>query len=113
MVLDYLNRQKDQPDPELLEELEWTEQDLKEFVERWNEARELASSVSPEDRLAWQEKLQSLGLKPPTQGARQGAALNDTFQQMRDSGSRVRLPRSLEKQYEAFQKAMERANRGQ
>lgn len=45
MVLDYLNRQKDQPDAELLRELDWTKQDLQQFVERWNQARNLAQST--------------------------------------------------------------------
>ncbi len=44
MVLDYLNRQKEQPDPELLRELNWTEDDLRNFTDRWNKARNLASS---------------------------------------------------------------------
>ena len=107
MVLDYLNRQKDQPDPELLEELDWTEDQLQEFVTRWNRARDLASNGTNQDRQEWQEKLRDLGLRPPTLGPRTGSDLNDAFQQMQDSGSRVRYPSALQRQFEAFQRAMQ------
>ncbi|MCR9295891.1 MAG: circumsporozoite protein- membrane associated protein, partial [bacterium] len=112
MVLDYLNRQKDQPDPELLQELNWTKEQLQDFVTRWNRARDLASNGSDQDRQEWQEKLRDLGLRPPTLGPRTGSDRNDSFQQMQDSGSRVRYPSALRKQFEAFQRAMENRTDG-
>jgi len=109
MVLDYLNRQKDQPDPELLRELNWTPQDLQRFVERWNTARDLSRSADPAQRKQWQEMLEELNLSPASRELRQGSGRNDSFQQMRDSGGRLRAPASLQKQFEAYRKAMEQA----
>ncbi len=109
MVLDYLNRQKDQPDPELLKELDWTENDLRSFVDRWNTARDLSVSGDEQDKLQWQEKLRSLGLRAPKQLSTPSADINDTFQQMYDSGTRIRPPSSLRKQYEAFRKALQQS----
>ncbi|MCC7336862.1 MAG: hypothetical protein IT422_17365 [Pirellulaceae bacterium] len=109
MVLDYLNRQKDQPDPELLRELDWTPDDLKRFVDRWNQARDLADSDQPAERQQWQEMLEQLNLLPPDQRVRKGSARNDDFQQMQDSGDRLRAPASLRKQFEAYRKAIEAA----
>lgn len=108
MVLEYMDRQKDQPDPELLEDLNWTERDLQEFVERWKEARDLADSGDEDDKIEWKEKLRELGLRPPKLGARQGSNLNDSFQQMQDSGSRIRRPEALSKEYDAYLKSMQR-----
>lgn len=111
MVLDYLNRQKDQPDPELLRELEWTPDDLQRFVERWNQARDLADSDQPAERQQWQDMLEQLKLTAPEQRVRQGSARNDNFQQMQDDGGRLRAPESLRKQFEAYRKALEAARR--
>lgn len=109
MVLDYLNRQKDQPEPELLRELDWTADDLQRFVERWNAARDLADSDQPADRLQWQQMLEQLNLTPPEQRVRQGSSRNDSFQQMQDGGARLRAPESLRKQFDAYRKALEAA----
>ncbi|MCA9132685.1 MAG: hypothetical protein KDA45_06010 [Planctomycetales bacterium] len=109
MVLDYLNRQKEQPDPELLRELDWTPGDLNEFVDRWNEARDLSASGDERARQQWEELLQSLDLATADQRIRQAGTVNDTFQQMQDSGGRMRAPANLRKQYDAFRQALERA----
>lgn len=111
MVLDYLNRQKEQPDPELLRDLDWTDRDLNEFVDRWNRARDLSQSGDERDRLKWQEMLESLELGGAANRVRQGTGLNDTFQQMQDSGSRMQFPESLRKRFEAYNKALERSRR--
>ena len=107
MVLDYLNRQKDQPDPELLRQLDWTPDDLQRFVERWNRARDLADSDQPEERQQWNEMLERLQLVAPEQRVREGSGRNDAFQQMQDAGERLRAPESLRKQFEAYRKAIE------
>ena len=110
MVLDYLERQKDQPDPELLNEMNWNENDLRDFSDRWQQARELATAGDEAERLKWREKLKDLGLKPPTSGLPQvGSGLNDEFQQMLDSGGRTRPPKRLQKQWSAFLEALGRS----
>ncbi len=61
MVLDYLKRQKDQPDPELLKKLNWTEKDLKSFVDRWQRAKDDAMR-DPKKQKELEDSLKSLGL---------------------------------------------------
>ena len=111
MVLDYLNRQKDQPDPELLRELNWSEDDLRKFTERWNKARNLAASPNPEDQKKWIDMLEDLGLNRQAAKSRASATVDDNFQQMRDSGNRTRPPENLRKQYEAFRRAFEKSGK--
>jgi hypothetical protein len=111
MVLDYLSRQKDQPDPELLQELDWTEQDLRNFVDRWNRARDLAIRRGDANRLDSQQRLSDLGLSAASEGARAGSGVNDSFQTMQDSGTRSRPPEALRRSWEDFRRAME--SRGQ
>ena len=111
MVLDYLNRQKDQPDPELLRELNWSADDLRNFTERWNKARDLAVSPKPEDQKKWKEMLEDLGLNRQLVRPSAAGSVDDNFQQMRDSGNRVRPPENLRKQYEAFRRAFEKSGK--
>jgi collagen type III alpha len=111
MVLDYLNRQKDQPDPELLRELNWTEDDLRKFTERWSKARDLATSPNPADQKKWREMLEDLGLNRQTIKPSAAGSIDDNFQQMRDSGNRTRPPENLRKQYEAFRRAFEKSGK--
>ena len=110
MVLDHLERQKDQPDPELLQDLNWSQDDLQEFLRRWQEAKDLGENGTDEQRLEWKEKLRSLNLKPPLRAVRSDSGRNDTFQQMQDSGSRVRPPEFYRKQFQEFQERLRRQN---
>ena len=102
-----MNRQKDQPDPELMQELDWTPADFQAFLDRWNRARDLSHSSDPAARQRWEQQLQNLGLGPRQQGALKGSGINDNFRQQQDGGTRVRPPDSLRKQYEAFQRALQ------
>ncbi|MFN3191719.1 MAG: hypothetical protein ACE361_14505 [Aureliella sp.] len=109
MVLDYLDRQKDQPDPDLLKDLDWSKQDLQDFLKRWQEARDLGSNGSEEEKLRWQEKLNQLGLQPPGSQRIESQTIDDTFQKMLDSGTRARPPAALRKELEAFRKALQQS----
>ena len=42
LVIDHLEDQKHNPDPELLKELGWTKDDLEKFVQRWKSLKESA-----------------------------------------------------------------------
>ncbi|MFK7738588.1 MAG: hypothetical protein AB8B50_21365, partial [Pirellulaceae bacterium] len=107
MVLDYLERQKDQPDPELLNDLNWTDNDLRDFVNRWKKARDLGVNGDPQDRLKWQERLRKLNIKPPKSRMIGSSDINDTFQQMLDSGTRLPPPPALRNELDAFRKAIQ------
>ena len=52
---------------ELLDKLGWTEDELRQFVKRWQARKELARK-NPQQRAELDADLRSLGLKPPTLG---------------------------------------------
>jgi hypothetical protein len=111
MVLDYLNRQKEQPDPDFLREMNWTESELQQFVDRWNQARQLSSSDELQQRLKGKQLLEELGILPSSQGTRSGSGANDAFQKMLDGGGRMHQSESLRKQYDAYRRALEQRGR--
>ncbi len=110
LVLEYLKSQKDQPDPELLKELNWTEDDLRAFLRRWEAAKQLGSSPDPEKQKQWTEQLRSLGLLPPSQQGPKSGGRDDTLKGLQDSGSRIRAPENLRKRFEAFRKAAQESD---
>ena len=62
MVLDYLDRQRDEPDKELLEELNWTADDLRRFSERWKKVRQMEQfSADAEQSREVEDALRVLG----------------------------------------------------
>lgn len=110
MVLDYLDRTRDQPDPELLERLNWTEQDLQRFQDRWKDVRDLDAAqgaADAEQNQATMEALRSLGLRPPSTGQNRKAADNaDSLKGIRDSGKRRRPPAAFRDAFDAFRREM-------
>ena len=102
MVLDYLDETREQVDPELLKDLNWTEQDLERFRQRWEKVRDLKqapSDVKPNSEL--EDALKSLGLKPKARGTgtREG---DDGFRSLRDSGNRRKAPAAFRDAFDAF-----------
>ncbi len=110
MVLDYLQTQKDQPDPELLKELSWSKEDLDAFMKRWENARNLSQSANPNDQRKWIDELRALGLTPPNGKGQKSAGQDNKLNGLRDSGSRMRAPEALRRQFDAFRKAVQSPN---
>ena len=106
-MLDYLKQQKEQPDPELLREMNWTKDDLQNFLNRWQAARSLADSPDSDQRKKWTDQLQSLGLMPPRVKAVGSSGREDQLRGMEEGGLRRQAPESLRRQFEAFRKAIQ------
>ena len=111
MVLDYLEETRDAPDRELLEELDWSEEDLRRFADRWQKTRELpsgdAGSTKPNKDV--QDALESLGLRPP--GSQKGNTQRqsaDGLRGLRDSGNRRKAPAAYRDIFEAFRRNLGR-----
>ena len=64
LILNKLQDQQDNPDPDLLEKMNWTEQDLREFLDRWNKMKQNAGTGDPDSRKEYEEAIKSLGLRP-------------------------------------------------
>jgi hypothetical protein len=103
LVLDRLRQQQDEPDPRLLEDLGWSEEDLQKFLNRWQRLKQAAR----EDRSGQREldeTLRSLGLRPMRDRRRQGGQRDDQLRGLRDSGLRSSPPSQYLEQFEAFKK---------
>ncbi len=105
LVLDYLDRQRDQPDPKLLERLNWTPEDLRAFVDRWRKAKQDAE-LDPNKRKEFEESLKSLGLVPKT-FVKRNKGQDDQMRGMQEEGNRVLPPESLREQFDAFRRALQ------
>jgi hypothetical protein len=104
LILQALQRERDQPDPELLQRMGWTKEQLQAFVDRWMKAKEEAARF-PEKKREYDEALRSLGLMPSAGRTRQANGRNDGLQGMQEEGGRIRPPESLRERFEAFRKA--------
>lgn len=106
LVLDYLQQSRDNPDPQLLEELNWSEADLRDFLDRWKAARDLDRSGTAEGSEEFEEMLRSLGIRRPTgstDNRRSDAA--DPLRDLRDSGPRIPAPALYHDAFEAFRRS--------
>jgi len=107
LVLEYLEDQQESPDQRLLEELDWTENDMRKFLERW---RRLKGSAGEDEagRHELDENLRSLGLRPARERLRQGTGADDDLRGMRQNGAHTSMPKRYADQYDAFKKGAAR-----
>ena len=108
LVLDALRSQRDNPDPELLDRLGWTPEQLDRFLERWEQARRLrdrdAAAASE-----YEEALKSLGIRSgQRQGVRNLEQRSDALEQMRDAGGRATPPPQFRDSIEAVLRSVNR-----
>jgi hypothetical protein len=103
LALQYLRDQKDDPDPELLDRLGWTKEEMQEFLRRW-EALQEAAAKDPNASRELDESLKSLGLAPAKNRKRAGGMASDSTRDLRDSGSRTSAPKSYREQFDNFRK---------
>jgi hypothetical protein len=106
-LADQLNRRD--IDEELLEELGWSEEDLRQFVERWQSLKESAERSDPSAGAAQREldeALRSLGLRRgPHQ---QGPLKEDTLRDLRE-GYRGTVPLEYQERLRAYNQGVSRA----
>ncbi len=107
LVIDHLEDQEHNPDPELLQELGWSKDDLQKFVQRWKSLKE-SSVEKPAEKQELDESLRSLGLRPPKDKQRSGGSNSDQLNDVRDTGSRTSPPNRYRDQFEAFRKGVGR-----
>ncbi len=113
LVLDYLNQNRETPDPELLERLNWTPEELRDFTERWmRNLKATKGSGATADAKQVEDSLKSLGIRKPNRGqigAQRDAA--DDVRGLRDSGGRLEPPRIYKDAFEAFRRGVNRPDR--
>jgi hypothetical protein len=108
LVIDYLKDQKDQPSKELLDDLNWSKEDLQRFLSRWEEAKRAAAQDENAKR-ELNEALRSLGLRPQADVLRRGQAKSDNVRGLGDVGPSSAPPTKYLDQFRAFKKGAARA----
>ena len=112
LVLDYLDQNRDTPDPELLERLNWTPEELRDFSQRWKQLLKSQDGGAPGnagDAKQVEETLRSLGIRPPNTGPiGESRDRADTMRNLRDSGNRPAAPSIYRDAFEAFRRGVNR-----
>jgi hypothetical protein len=107
MVLDYLDETRQDPDPNLLDRLKWTPEDLQRFRERWQNVKPIDQpGADPNlDRSDVEEALRSLGMRAPQSMRSQSApGQQDGLRGLQDSGNRRQAPAAVRDAFEAFRR---------
>ena len=99
------------PDPELLESLNWTKDELQAFLNRWEALKRDARENGGEAQTELDDALRSLGLRPTGPGRQASDADNDQYRGMRDDGNRSRPPVEILEQFNAYRKGAARGQR--
>jgi len=105
LVLQYLNDQENKPNPELLEKLNWTEDDLRDFLGRWRAMRDRAATGDVAKQEEFRQQLQSLGLRPRTVESVQSRVAEDDRRGLRQDAARATIPFEMLDRFKAFQKS--------
>lgn len=108
MVLDYLDETRDAPDQDLLDELNWSEDDLKRFAERWQKVRQM-ESAAPGEKRELEDALKSLGMRDRSGRTTEIREKGDSLRNIRDSGNRKPPPAAYRDAFDAFRRAMGRS----
>jgi hypothetical protein len=108
MVLQHLKDQEHNPDPELLDKMGWSKDDLAEFLRRW-ESLQKSADDSPDGKRELDEALKSLGLRDPANRKRSGGTTSDDQRGLRDSGNRSAPPPTYRDLFDAFRKGAARS----
>jgi hypothetical protein len=106
-LAEQLNRK--QVDKDLLERLGWSEEDLRKFVQRWQERKEAAKRNDQSGDAAKREldeALRSLGLRRGPM--RQGPVKDDTMRDLRE-GYRGPVPLEYQERLRAYNQGISRA----
>jgi len=109
MVLEHLRDQQDNPDRRLLDDLGWTQDDLRAFLERWQKLKQSAREDSAAAR-DLDESLRSLGLSPTQDTRRTGSVRSDDVRGIRESGNQSAPPAPYRDQFRAFKKGAARGD---
>lgn len=109
LALKYLEEQQDNPDQKLLEEMNWTPEEMREFLKRWKSMKDKAATGNASEQREFNDALKSLGLRPP-KNQLGGADIKDDDQRgMMEDGAISNPPADIAKKFRAFQRGRSRA----
>lgn len=111
LVLERLKDWQDDPDPELLESLGWTEEELQAFAARWETMKRTAREEGADAQRELEDALRSLGLRRSGPKRRAAHAEDDELRGLREDGNRSRPPQELLELFNAYKKGLARGQR--
>jgi len=109
LTLEYLQDQlaKGKVDDGLRKRLGWSEEEFQSLLKRMQAMRDRGADAQarPEDKLAYEQWLKSLGLRPASGAIRTGRPETKALDQARDD-AQISVPRDLREQHEAFRRGL-------
>lgn len=111
LVLEDLRNQANNPDPELLKEMNWTEQDLKDFITRWDAMKQKAGNGTPQERKRYEDAVRSLGLRPESVRRNVIQSRRDQLNKLSEDGAVNRPPANLANEFNSFLKNRNRVQK--
>ena len=109
MVLKKLSDQRYDPDPELLDKMNWTKADLENFLRRWEEMKDAAETGTPESKKKYEKSLRSLGLRPKS-GSRKTKTVEESAEGLGQDSAVNRPPAERVPDFNSFMRDLNRAN---
>jgi hypothetical protein len=109
MVLSKLSEQRYDPDPELLEKMNWTKQDMENFLQRWEEMKRAAEQGNPASKTKYDRWLKSLDLRPKG-GRRTAKQLDASAEGLSEDSAVNRPPPERVPDYNSFLRDLNRAS---
>jgi len=84
----------------VLDDLGWTPEQARAFLDRWEQMKRLADSGDPRQRAEFERAVRSLGLRPD--GVRSSRAVPTDVKGGQSEGRRSRPPSDYREQFKAF-----------
>ena len=110
LALRYLKDQQDDPNPDLLDELGVTAEELRAMVKRYEKLQMQAKQDGGESQVELDETLRSLGLRPVSRRrARRMQSPKETAGGLNEEAAESDLPTQFRKQFNAFKKGTSRS----
>ncbi len=109
MILNRLNNEKYDPDPELLKNMGWTEDDMKQFLSRWQEMKRQAETGDVKAQARYEKALKKLGLRP-NQDLRNVGQNRDRIEGLNEDSAVVKPLPHLERDFNATLRDINRAD---
>ena len=100
LAMEHLRRSLESGRTEVLEDLGWTRDEARSFLDRWESMRKLSESRDPRRRGEFERALRSLGLRPG--GVRSSRAVPADVKGGQAEGRRSRPPSEYRERYKAF-----------
>ena len=108
MVLKRLEEERFEPDPDILKELNWSKEDLNQFLDRWQKMKAAAETGDPVARQRYDKALKSLGLSSDS-SQEKVRGVSDQQEGFNTDSAVNRPPQEIAPGYRAFKRARNRS----